>query len=225
MGALREEDTSAPSADTSPVAVVTHDFSASTRFVPDSSGTGALTYNEYGLLLSTGATGGSFASIQSPVASTFRPFAGNPKASFTVQLSTSPASNGPTYYCGIGYVFVSGSTFNFTQPHMGFKIIRESGANNLYATVGDDTTESVSAVLTTVASADTLQLIVTVTSGTSADFYYRKNNGTLSSATTISTNIPASSDDGGEGLFGAGVSNISVAATLAIRQHCFSYQR
>jgi hypothetical protein len=92
-----------------------------------------------------------------------------------------------------------GNLIDYTISHIGFKITwASSGTISMYATVANATTETASAALTTLSVNDRIEMFVQchgTTSLTSVDFYWRKNDGSLSSATNITTNLPAANTD------------------------------
>lgn len=93
-------------------------------------------------------------------------------------------------FAGLGAPTVGGAGITYTVNHIGFKITRAaSGAINLVATQADGT-ETVSSTLTTVATNDSLDLSLSVDSATSVRYWWRKNGGAWSSATTLTANVP-----------------------------------
>lgn len=94
-------------------------------------------------------------------------------------------------YIGLGNPTLATTGHTFTVGHTGFKIVRSGGVNNLYATQAEGTTENVSAVLTTIADGDDLDLMLRVNSTTSVDYWWRKNGGAVSAATNLTANMPA----------------------------------
>lgn len=85
-----------------------------------------------------------------------------------------------------------GNRIVYTTTHIGFKILRTaSGTASLYATQADGTTENVSSALATVTAGEEFDLIFKINSTTSVDYYTRENGGSLSSATNLTSNLPA----------------------------------
>lgn len=108
------------------------------------------------------------------------------------RMTSLDAANGVgSYYTGLGSPTPSGSGHDFTVSHTGFKIIKTGGVISLYATQADETTENASGALTTLIDSDELDLIVKINSTTSVDYYWRKNGGSLSSATNLTSNMPS----------------------------------
>lgn len=188
----------------------------SARFIQTTVGTGAVTFGTSGMSLTTGATATSSAK------SIWR--LGNVGASFSI-FDNSPTFEGILtmdtigtdlqVFFGLGEPTVAGAGITYTNQHAGFKIVRSaSGTNDLYATQANGTTETASASLTTLAASDQVELLVIVNSTTSVDYYWRKNGGTQSAKTTLSTNVPTGTTNGAGILFG--ISNAGVATSSAI---------
>lgn len=90
----------------------------------------------------------------------------------------------------------------YTNRHIGFAMDRSSsGTISLYATQGDGTTETRSAALTTLTADQCVQLYCQVNGTSSVDYYWKLDNGSLSSATNLTTNIPNNSSDQNAYLF------------------------
>lgn len=112
----------------------------------------------------------------------------NAQFSCVISVGQTTSSTG-TFYAGIGLPTNSG--FDFTQVHVGWKIVGASSDQKLFATVGDGTAETASsALLTGLTANDTLELLVVMNNNSSATFYYRKNGGSQSSV-VLNTHIPA----------------------------------
>lgn len=94
-------------------------------------------------------------------------------------------------YIGLGNPTLATTGHTFTVGHTGFKVIRTGGVNSLYATQADGSTETASSALTTLANGDDLDLYVRINSTTSVDYFWRKNGGSISAATNLTTNMPA----------------------------------
>lgn len=92
-----------------------------------------------------------------------------------------------------------GNLIDYTLNHIGFKITwASSGVASLYATVANGTTETASSALSTIALNDRIELIFVCNDTnpvTTVSFYWRVNEGDLSSATIITTNLPANNTD------------------------------
>lgn len=164
--------------------------SNSSRFILDQTGTGTEVFDSNGVSMKTGATISSYAQlIANILLGTSKLEVGNPSFSGSFYLQTSGTTF--DYFIGIGSPGIDGSGITFTDKHIGFKVVRTaSGTINLFATQANGTTETASSSLTTLTDGDDLELILKVNSTTSVDYYWRKNSGTLSAATNLTTNMP-----------------------------------
>lgn len=138
-------------------------------------------------------------------------YLGSPAVGFSFFLQTI-GSDIEVFY-GIGdynmRTFV-GNLIVFTTRHIGFKVIRTaSGAINLFGTMADGTTESATAILTTIAAGDQMNVMFKVNGTTSVDFYWSKNGGAWSAATRITATIPSNDTDQTRLLFLADVGNVA----------------
>jgi len=141
-------------------------------------------------LLDTSVTGTSSARISYGTGQGMNVFLGSP--AWSCQFNMAAIGTDLQSFFGIGSVTVAGAGITYTTRHMGFKVVRAaSGTNSLYATQGDNTTETASAALQTVAQDESVDLIMKVNAATSVDYYFRYNNGSLSAATNLTTNIPS----------------------------------
>ena len=167
-------------------------FEATGRFVDLSSG-GSFAVGTTGLSLNTTATSGRHGGGDWTVMSVSDGVVlGSPI--FSCVLNCSTIGTDMQVYVGLGSVTAAAGVLTFTPNHIGFKITRvASGAISLYGTQGDGVTESASSALTTVAAGDTIELLLDVTGSTNTKYYWRKNGGSRSTATTVSTNMPTAS--------------------------------
>lgn len=117
-------------------------------------------------------------------------YLGSPTFSTRV-LFTLISNSAGSMYLGLGNPTVATTGHTFTVGHTGFKVIRSGGVNTLYATQADGAAETVSSALTTIADGDEMDLVLRVNGTASVDYYWRKNGGALSSATNLTTNMPA----------------------------------
>ena len=202
----------------------TTDFSSTTRFNKQASG-GTNTFNADGLTIDTSAGASSWAITRFDLGaswgggSTFP--VGSP--SFSTRFYIVPIGSDVMMTFGIGQFItdIAGGTQTCTSEHIGFKITRtSSGTINLSATQADGSTENTT-VLTTVASADELELIAQVNGSSSVDYYWRKNGGALSSATNLTSNMPTSA----EAWICWGIQNNAVATQSTIYVFNGSFQR
>lgn len=196
-------------------------YESSGRYLTATGGSGSATFTTNALTLNTGATSSSYARCHAQLTSTstFKVYEGSPTLSFAIEMANAP--NNTETYVGLGLVSVSGSGHTFTNDHIGFKIIDDGGTLTLYATQADNTTETVSSALTTITTTTALDLILKVNGTSSVDYYWRKDGGTLSSATNLTTNIPSVNTN----LVAASVSNAGTTDNLTFRAAGFTYQR
>ncbi len=182
---------------------------------------GTATFTTDGVAMSTSATISSATTVDW----SFNTFSATVEVGspvFTAHVLWTSIGTDVQSYVGIGSPTVAGSGITFTVKHIGFKLIRAaSGAINLYATQADGTTENVSAVLTTVAAVDELDLILKVNGSSSVDYYWRKNGGALSSTTNLTSNMPVGLD----GTIRVAVTNAGVATNTNMRIQSSSYER
>lgn len=196
-------------------------FESTSRLGQTIVGGGGVTLNSSGLYLKTGAAGGgafgarySFGVSQTGIED------GSPSYSVGVYTDNSIATIGSSFF-GMGTVTIAGTGHTYTTKHIGFKILVAAGVASVYATQGNGTTETASSALTTITANDTIYLTLKVNGTASVDYYWQKNNGALSSATNLTTNIPADADS----LLQTSVSNDSNAEDLQLICISQSYQR
>jgi len=177
--------------------------------------------NGDGITLSTGVTLSGSAQLTGNAYMSGADVAlGSPLWSATITLSNFGTDS--QSYVGIGAITTAGAGLTYTNKHFGFKWVRvSSGTVNLVATQADGSTETVSGTLTTVTNSDHLELIIKVNGTSSADYYWRKNGGALSSATNLAANLPTGLAE----QFSASVSNAGVATTSGFTVRSASYQR
>lgn len=166
-------------------------FEASGRFISSVGGTGSNSFGNQGCTMSPGATGTSYARLLWWI--TNYVYLNNPTFTCSLLALTLNAATGSGgAFVGLGNPSVSGGgyVFNDTHPCAGFFIQKSNPDVNVYAVqqLGDSSHFSQSALLTTLADNDTIELFIRFTS-TGVQYYFRKGNGSLSAATTL----PASS--------------------------------
>lgn len=173
-----------------PKMVASDDFSNSGRQQQAVTGGGGTAFSNDGIGISTGGNGSSLTRWgPSGVLGTTNLEGGNPIFSATGYLNA--LGTDEDMFSGMGQPTVATAAITFTGKHIGFKVVRTaSGANSLFATQADGTTENASAALTTIAVNDVIDLIVKVNGTASADYYWRKNGGALSAATNLTSNLP-----------------------------------
>lgn len=197
-------------------------FETSARFTSVASG-GTNTFDTTGLKMDTTSTGGRVAGVSIAVGGTSNNlFTGSPvwTAAFTV---SSTADYNFDAYFGLGLVTVAGSGHTFTTDHCGFKILGDGNANTmtLYATQGDGSTETASSALTTLAANDAVELMLKMNESSSIDYYYRKNGGSWSSATNLTTNLPNTASYRMQ----YSITNLNTAQSTVISVGATSYSR
>lgn len=185
------------------------DFAASGRFdTTNKAGTGSSSFSSGGLTIDSGATATSYQQVifyLSGAPTTGNPYIGSPI--FSVGVFCGQGANTGDAFFGIGQPTFAGAGWTASGRHIGFKIINGS----LYATQADGTTETASAALTTVAALDVLDLICVVNGTSSVDYYWRKNGGSLSAATNLSTHQPTTGQAGSDATLTFGTSNHGAA--------------
>lgn len=167
-------------------------FETAARFASTVVNAGAVTYGTGGVSVNTSATGTSSAKVSGRVVS-----ATNNGGVFTtfpaevgLLLNVDTLGTDLQMFAGLGDITVDGSSITLTSDHIGFTLIRAaSGACSLYATQAGGT-ETASSALTTVVAGDSLDIAIQLTSAVSISYYWRKNGGAWSSATTLTTNAP-----------------------------------
>lgn len=199
-------------------------FETSTRFTNTVTSGGTATYGTNGLLLTTSATGTSGILVKwNNAVSGQSMLAGSPQFSCTLNMGTMGTDFQGKF--GIGFNAGTGGALTFTHRFIGFKIIRaSSGTASLFATQGDNTTETASAALRTLtANTNEHDLIAKMNGTTSVDYYTREDGGTLSSATNLSTNVPSTAGTASDIFFQ--LSNAAVATNSTANIHNASYRR
>ena len=186
---------------------------------------GTITFNTYGATLTTTATGSRSASLKWVVGQGTGDDVAlrsqSPLIGIMVGTSSITDSGTSSMFAGMGSVTVGGTGHTFTGDHVGFKVLRAVTTNSLYATQADGTTENASAALATLNSYDVLELIIKINSTTSADYYWRRNGGALSSATNLTTNLI----DNNDARIQISTSNDSTAVTYAWNANGAFYER
>ncbi len=170
---------------------------ATTRFISNTGGSGAVGGTSQGVTIEATAAGAGFGRLRWSYGN------GSTLPTASIQFFLTGAWNSAlgdtcSIYLGLGNVSVSTSAHDFTNSHIGFKILITAGARALYATVATGGTETAT-FLTNVSDtgSDVVDLALKVNSdNTAVDFYYRKIR--LASTTvpawtkaTVTTNIPS----------------------------------
>ena len=221
-GATAPEWKTSSASTSTPKMISSTAFETSGRFTSTVVNGGTATFNTNGLVLSTSATGTSSAST------TWRAvtnqgngniYLGSPEFAVTLTIGNQPAT--ASEYYGIGEVTVGGTGHTYTDRHIGFKIITSGSTSTIYATQADGTTENASSALVTVTSNDQVDLIFKINGTSSVDYYYRKNGGSLSSATNLTSNLPSGTSIAAQ----FSVSNDSTATNCARNLYAASFTR
>ena len=203
-------------------------FETAARFGVDlNTGTTSVSYGNSGFFMSVGSTSGGAYSLvyymHGSTSTNFKAFANNPSFRIGMTVRSAGANSGPQVYVGIGTVANAAAGHTFTNNHIGFKLVNTGSAYTLYATNANGSTETATSMVTGLVNNDELELMCDFTTGTSANFYYRLNGGSLSSATTNSTNLPLSSANAVALQFSisstnvSGVNSVEIASTQYFR--------
>lgn len=165
-------------------------FENSARFTSIAN-SGTNTFNTTGFYMDTTITAtrasGITIDVLPPAASVFL---GSPSFSTSFSFANIGGTGTGSSYFGLGLVTKTGSGHTYTTDHAGFKVLVSGSVASLYGTQGDGTTEAATSALTTLAVGDTVDVYLKFNSTTSVTYYFRKNGGSLSSGTTLSTNMP-----------------------------------
>jgi hypothetical protein len=201
-------------------------FETSGRFSTSVGGSGSTTFGASGLTINTGATGGSYARGYLTIGDgTGGSHASNGSPTFGVVLQLKTIPNVGSTFHGIGNCVVAGTGHDYTQNHIGFKLVGDgSGTATLYATVGDGVTETASAALLTGVNVnDVLDLAFQMNENASVDFYCRLNGAAQSAAITLSTHIPSLSF--ATDILMNSISNNSTAQAFQVICTAMNYER
>lgn len=200
-------------------------FESSSRYTATVVNVGTTSFGTSGGIINTSATGTSSAKLRTaPVQAQnnggmYTTF----PAEFGVLAQITVLGTDFQSFHGIGDITVDGSSVTYTSAHIGFKLVRSaSGDTSLYATQANGTTETASAALTTVVIDDFLELSIYLVSATSISYYWRKNGGAWSSATTLTTNAPTTTTNQ---FISFAVSNVATATRTQIEHSSVYYKR
>lgn len=218
--------TSASPAGGTPLVLRTTDFSVTTRFSETIVNGASNTPSVFGFALITGTSSGASISEVWRLAANNSSHVYDVAPVFTANFgAVTPPTTGQAFL-GIGQITVDGTGHTFTEKHIGFKILCVAGVQTLYATQGDGSTETASSALTTLVNGDHVEVIAKVngTAGpTSVDYYFAKNGAALSSATNLTTNLPAAAQNENSCQFS--ISNQSTTGNMKINMTSASYYR
>lgn len=210
-----------------PTLKISTTFETAGRFEATAVNTGTATFGTTGVTIASGTTSASSESLYWPIGNGTNANAqiqlGSPVFACKLLMNSLVAASGAgSSFFGIGIPTVAGAGHTYTVRHIGFKILKAAGVVSLYATQADGTTENASSALTTLVDDEEIDLLFKVNGTTSVDYYFRENNGSLSAATNLTSNLPTS------GLSARGafsISNNSTAFDFNIRVFGADYER
>jgi len=190
-------------------------FETTGRFTKTLVNSGTVTFDANGAAIATSATSASSAKMTAVWNwSGSLSLAGSPSMSYSWAVTALGATQQAHF--GLGEITLSGTGATYTVKHVGFKVVNSA----LAATQADGTTENASATLATLVADDKFELIFKVNDTTSVDYYTREGAGALSSATNLTTNMPANTQ-----YPQMGVSNVSTIASTTYQMFSMSYER
>lgn len=201
-------------------------FEDTGRFSTGGGGGGGVTFGAAGMVINTGAGAGAYARGYMTIGDgTGGSHASNGSPLFGIILQLKTIPNVGSSFHGIGNCSVLGTGHDYTQNHIGFKLVGEGGGTAaLYATVGDSVAETASAILRTGVNVDdVLDLLFQMDANANVSFYSRLNGGAKSAATTLSSHIPTSSY--ATDILMNSVSNNSTAQAFQIMCTAMNYER
>lgn len=165
-------------------------FETSTRFIISTGATtNAPAFGNQGVLISPSATASRYCKILWNVNGYV--FNNNPSFTCSVQLLTLGTNSG-VGFIGLGNPTISETGFTEINTHYcGFEFKKTAGTTTLIASQCDGTgTNTFSGTLLTLSSNSSLELFIKMTAS-GINYYTRVNGGALSSATTLTTNMPS----------------------------------
>ena len=161
-------------------------FENATRFITSYVGSTIANFGASGVDIDTGITNPSIGLIELLIDGA-DVLDGEGSLNASIRPVTLQATHGD-FYIGLGPTLNAGAS-SFITHHCGFKIV----GNQLYATQGDGSTESATA-LVSANNSDQFDLVLkihgNIGSISAIDYYYRKNGGAFSAATTLTSNPP-----------------------------------
>jgi hypothetical protein len=167
-------------------------FETSGRFSQITATGGTITFGTGGVRHTTTTTTGSRTRMELPLGGTFtdaKLWYGSPSLFGALEVGT--AGNLSQVIFWIGNANLSGSSIDFTQNHIGFKLIGNGSSQfDVYGTQASGAAETATSILTTIAANTYIELFCKVNASSSVDYYWRTGSGDWSSATTISSTIP-----------------------------------
>ena len=193
-------------------------FETSARFTANLAST-TTTYNSNGLTLATDGSGNKGGWVTFAIAGSNMSLY-SAGSVFTASFSLNAVNSAGQVYIGIGEGISAGGGSVGTTKHVGFVVNIDSSVASLYGTVANGSAETRTSALTTLSANDALSVLAIINSSTSVDFYWRKNGGTLSSATNVTTNIPT----GTERLLSFGISDENTAVVASATAAGMGYE-
>ncbi len=174
---------------------ISTDFSDAARLNTNtaSGGTVAVSGVSGGLVISANSTGGGLSQVEWHLTpkTDLGLYQLLPEFTAIVDVNNIAAASGEgDFFCGIGSPAVAATDITFTDHHVGFKILKRSGAVKLYATQADGTTEE-ELELATLAAGDVLILRFKIIDG-AVQYSFRKNpaSNAWSAVSSLTANIP-----------------------------------
>lgn len=213
---------SVPSSSTlPPIMTLTTNFETAARFTGTTVNTGAQTFATNGLAIATGASATSSQTTDWSIDS------GNDDISsgsptFSVHINMTTTGSDFNFFVGIGIPTTNGSSITLTDKMIGLLITRaSSGLINYGGISANGVSTTTSAAAGTMVAGDSLELIFRMTSSTNIAFYTRKNGGTLSVVSNVTTNIPSSIAN----KIRTAITNMGVASASIVQVTGISYSR
>ena len=114
-------------------------------------------------------------------------FGGSP--TFTCSVNGFTTTQPGLIYVGIGNPSSAGA-YSSVLAQVGFKMVITGGVITLYGVQADNAAGQATGPLTTILSTDSVDLIAIMNGSTSVSYYWRKNGGARSVATTVVGNVP-----------------------------------
>lgn len=189
-------------------------FENLSRFEASNLGTGTLNLSSaYGVRMDTGTTAASCSRFYiNQGNSNYSWFATLPLVidySFTFEIQG--ASSTVIFFFGVGQnTSLTNTTFDTTVDHVGATLEWSGGGTaSLYGTMTNSGSNSKTSALTTMAVNDQLDVRIECNSTSDVKFYYKKNNGSWSSATQLTTNFPTNASS----KVVVGMSNMNTSTT------------
>ncbi|MDC8437599.1 MAG: hypothetical protein LV468_01195 [Candidatus Nitrosotenuis sp.] len=199
-------------------------FETSARFSQALTGSGAISFSASGLDMETGATANSSAKAMFSSGSSFQGYNGSPFWRLDIANFITKGTDAQIFLGTSTDLTFTGTSITFTGRHIGFKIITTGSTASLYATQADGTTENASSALTTLSAGNNVSLAFKVNGSSSVDYYWAVNNGSWSSATNLTSNLPSVTSADNRLLFIV-MNNANVATNTRMIVGSWSYRR